>query len=204
MIFGCDEAGRGPVIGSMFVCCVYGRREEIPEDVQDSKNLTNNQISDIREEIEDSELNYTVTEITCSDVDEKDSMTTLSAKGFADSINNSNIDDGVEGIIDCFANDKDKAQRLVSNRVDNNLKIKAEFKADENHPIVSASSIIAKSHREVHINELSERFGEIGSGYPSDQTTRKFLENYVSNYGELPPCARRSWSTSTDILEDNK
>lgn len=202
MIFGCDEAGRGPVIGSMFVCCVFGRKKHIPEDVQDSKNLTSNQISQIRNKIEDSGLDYTVVKITSSDIDNKDSMTTLSSKGFADSINDSNIEKGTSGIIDCFSNNKDKARSLVSDRISDGIEIEVEFKADENYPVVSASSIIAKSYRERHIDELSKRYGEIGSGYPSDHTTRQFLEDYVSTNSELPPCARRSWSTSMDILED--
>lgn len=202
MKFGCDEAGRGPVIGSMFVCCVFGTEEQIPEDVQDSKNLTNEQIDRIRTKIEDTKLEYTVIEITSDDIDNKDSMTTLSAKGFADSINNTNLKSGTSGIIDCFSNDKEKARRLVRDRINEDIEVKAEFKADENYPIVSASSIIAKNYRENHIDKLSEQYGEIGSGYPSDQTTRKFLKDYVSSNGELPSCARKSWSTSTDILKD--
>jgi ribonuclease HII len=202
MKFGCDEAGRGPVVGSMFVCCAYGREDLIPKNVQDSKNLTNNQVVQMRTKIEDSEIEYSVIEITSDDIDDRDSMTTLSAKAFADSISKSNIKDETSGIIDCFSNDKDKARRLVNNRIDNGIKVDSEFKADENYPIVSASSIIAKSYREEHIDELSEQYGEVGSGYPSDPTTREFLEDYVSVHGELPACARESWSTSTDILED--
>ncbi len=40
----------------------------------------------------------------------------------------------------------------------------------------------------------------MGSGYPSDPTTRTFLADYVDRHGELPACARRSWSTCDDVL----
>jgi ribonuclease HII len=33
----------------------------------------------------------------------------------------------------------------------------------------------------------------IGSGYPSDPTTKKFLTNYT--YDEMPDFVRRSWAT---------
>ena len=40
----------------------------------------------------------------------------------------------------------------------------------------------------------------MGSGYPSDPNTREFLESYVDTHGELPSCARESWSTCEDVL----
>jgi len=40
----------------------------------------------------------------------------------------------------------------------------------------------------------------VGSGYPSDPTTRAFLAGYVEEHGELPDCARTSWSTCDDVL----
>lgn len=201
MKFGCDEAGRGSVLGSMFVACVYGNSEDVPEDVQDSKNLSNKRIHKLREEIENSKLNFTVVEITAEDIDNKKSMTDLSAKGFARSIRDSNLTD-CSGHIDCFANDEDTAETAVKEYLkDDTIEVVAEFKADENHPLVSAASIVAKSSRETHVKELESEYGDVGSGYPSDPTTRTFLENYVEKEGILPDCARRSWSTSTDILE---
>jgi ribonuclease HII len=68
---------------------------------------------------------------------------------------------------------------------------------------VGAASIVAKTARERHVERLAEAHtghGPVGSGYPSDPTTRRFLAAYVGEHGELPACARRSWSTSTDVL----
>jgi len=224
MKFGCDEAGRGPVLGSMFVACVYGDLRDVPEDVQDSKNLSNKRIHQLREEIENSKLNFTVVELTAGDaelyggeafarysatnrlslegsLDYVESMTDLSARGFTRSIRDSNLTD-CSGYIDCFANDEDTAEMAVKAYLeDNTIEVTAEFKADENHPLVSAASIVAKSSRETHVEELKSEYGDVGSGYPSDPTTREFLENYVEKEGTLPDCSRCSWSTSTDILE---
>ena len=45
----------------------------------------------------------------------------------------------------------------------------AEHKADENHPEVSAASIIAKVTRDRAVEQLSKDIGiDLGSGYPSD------------------------------------
>ena len=35
--------------------------------------------------------------------------------------------------------------------------------------------------------------GGIGSGYPSDPTTKKFLTNFT--YDEMPDFVRKSWAT---------
>jgi len=40
----------------------------------------------------------------------------------------------------------------------------------------------------------------VGSGYPSDPTTRDFLREYVTEHDSLPDCARASWQTSQDAL----
>jgi ribonuclease HII len=201
MKFGCDEAGRGSVLGSMFVACVYGKSEDAPEDVQDSKNLSNKRIHQLKAKIENSKLNFTVVEITAEDIDNKKSMTDLSAEGFACSIRDSNLTD-CSGYIDCFANDEGTAETAVKEYLeDDTIEVTGKFKADENYPLVSAASIIAKDSRETHVEDLKSEYGNVGSGYPSDPTTRMFLENYVEKEGTLPDCARRSWSTSADILE---
>ena len=83
------------------------------------------------------------------------------------------------------------------------MTVNAEHGADESYPLVAAASIVAKVRRDARIDALDEEyveFGPVGSGYPSDPTTRDFLRRYVAATGELPDCARASWSTSTDAL----
>ena len=69
--------------------------------------------------------------------------------------------------------------------------------------VEAAASIVAKVRRDALIDALDPEYAEygpIGSGYPSDPQTRSFLRAYVDETGELPPCARASWSTSEDVL----
>ncbi len=77
----------------------------------------------------------------------------------------------------------------------------AEHKADKSRPIVSAASIIAKVTRDKWIKELEDSVGlKIGSGYPSDQTTIKFLRSWLREYGQLPIFTRHSWKTAQNVL----
>jgi ribonuclease HII len=81
--------------------------------------------------------------------------------------------------------------------------VHAEHGADAEYPIVAAASVVAKVRRDAAIESLDAEYadyGPIGSGYPSDQTTRAFLRDFVAETGDLPDCARASWSTSADVL----
>jgi ribonuclease HII len=77
----------------------------------------------------------------------------------------------------------------------------SKHKADRDHPVVGAASILAKVTRDRRIKQLSDDIGEnIGSGYPSDPNTKKFLKNYVDRESDLPPFARRSWETCLKLV----
>ncbi|PSQ07540.1 ribonuclease HII [Halobacteriales archaeon QS_6_71_20] len=83
--------------------------------------------------------------------------------------------------------------------------VTAEHGADESYPVVAAASVIAKVERDRIVAELDAAYRDrgydgIGSGYPSDPATREFLREYVDREGDLPDCARRSWSTCDDLL----
>ncbi|HID27573.1 MAG TPA: hypothetical protein EYP22_07125, partial [Methanosarcinales archaeon] len=45
---------------------------------------------------------------------------------------------------------------------------------------------------------------KFGSGYPSDPSTKKFLKEWVEEYGELPNFARHSWKTSENVIRNYK
>ena len=66
-------------------------------------------------------------------------------------------------------------------------------------PVVSAASIVAKVTRDGEMERIRDELGrsveEIGSGYPSDRRTARFLETWIRENGVAPPHARRSWKT---------
>jgi len=78
-------------------------------------------------------------------------------------------------------------------------RFRAENRADERFPIVSAASIIAKCERDLRIQKIFSRyapeFGTIrGNGYPNSQTM-KFIQEYQRRHGCFPPEARKTWKT---------
>jgi len=80
-------------------------------------------------------------------------------------------------------------------------KIISKHRADDLYPIVSAASIIAKNKRDEIIEQLKQKYGEIGSGYPSDERTKKFLLEWIKKYKKVPEFARKTWDTTKKIIE---
>lgn len=78
--------------------------------------------------------------------------------------------------------------------------IVSEHHADDTYPIVSAASIIAKVTRDREIARLAKKYGEIGSGYPSDPVTITYLSAYIDEHRVPPPIARKSWKTVSAML----
>lgn len=88
------------------------------------------------------------------------------------------------------------------------IKITVAKKADSTYPIVSLASICAKVSRDQALKvwkfrediEVPEE--GIGSGYPGDPVTKRFLKNPDKVFG-YPRIVRFSWSTAFKALEDN-
>ncbi|MFC7074041.1 ribonuclease HII [Halovenus rubra] len=200
MQIGVDEAGKGPVLGSMFVAAVRADPENIPADVDDSKRLPPTRREELAEQLRKQADAISVAEIPVDRIDDSDTdMNGLTVAGHAKAL------DGVaDGDCDCYLDAGDtnavRFERRVGSRVNPTIDIRAEHGADEEYPIVGAASIIAKSAREDHVSSLKAEFGSVGSGYPGDDTTRTFLREFVKERGQLPACARKSWQTSRDIL----
>jgi ribonuclease HII len=89
---------------------------------------------------------------------------------------------------------------MVKNHLEHPCEIVSEHHADEKFPVVSAASIIAKVTRDRVIVTLAKKYGEIGSGYPSDPVTIRFLNTYIDEYRVPPAIARKSWKTVGAIL----
>jgi ribonuclease HII len=201
MQVGVDEAGKGPVLGSMFAAAVRAPAAAIPDGVRDSKELTARR----REELEDAlraddRVEIGLAEITPGRIDDPGTdMNTLTVAAQADALGTV-ATDGDTVRLDAGDVDAARFGRRVGDRVPVDADVRAEHGADASHPIVAAASVIAKVARDAHVADLAAEYGAIGSGYPGDATTRSFLDSYVGEYGRLPDCARASWKTSEDTL----
>ncbi|MEK6816222.1 MAG: ribonuclease HII [Nanoarchaeota archaeon] len=75
---------------------------------------------------------------------------------------------------------------------DKNVTLICEHKADVKYVVVSAASILAKVTRDREIEKLKEKYGDLGSGYPSDPVTKEFLKN---NWSKHPEIFRKTWAS---------
>lgn len=200
MRFGVDEAGKGPVLGSMFAAAVRADPAALPDGVGDSKDIRPERRERLAGEIRESADTVGVAEIPVERIDaDGTDMNTLTVECQAQALS-AVARDGLSGTVDAGDTDAVRFGRRVADAVDTDVAVTAEHGADETDPLVGAASIIAKVARDTHVRELAAEYGEVGSGYPSDPTTRAFLADYVDRHGELPACARRSWSTCDDVL----
>jgi ribonuclease HII len=202
MQVGADEAGKGPVLGPMVAAAVRAPADAIPSGVDDSKRLAPARRRELAERIRESDATtVAVAVITPDRIDAPETdMNGLTVAAQAEAI----ADVAAAGdavVVDAGDVDADRFGRRVRDGVATEVTMTAEHRADENHPHVAAASVVAKVERDARIEALAERYGDVGSGYPSDERTRDFLARYVRDNGELPACARESWSTCSDVLD---
>ena len=200
---GIDEAGKGPVIGSMFVAGVLNFEGLETLGVKDSKQLSPSKREYLAERIGASTEVY-VLEFTANEIDEGRKRRTLNVimvELFSAVLIHFQPDrafvDAADVNPDRFAaNLKSGYEKGMGGGRKREIEIISEFKADVRYPVVSAASIIAKVHRDRSIRQLEAEIGaEIGSGYPADPKTIHFLNELVKEKAELPAYVRRSWKT---------
>lgn len=204
-IFGIDEAGRGPVLGSMFIGVVkINSKDELLGDIKDSKDLSYTKIHSIAEENEAVERE--IIEVTSEEID-NGNITSLAIAAMGEGLNLLGATEEDEIYADACLPDEDSFEDQLADAagLTSSENIFGEHGADETYTVVGMASIFAKSNREKHVEEIqSKEDKDIGSGYPSDPNTREFLEKYVAENGTVPKYARRSWSTCESLLEEQE
>lgn len=207
--FGVDEAGKGPVFGSMFAAAVcLEEPTRLPDGIADSKRVAAKRRDELAAALRsDDRIRVGVAEITTDQIDDPATdMNELAVSAHAGAIEAATVDlepdCGVSGLCDACDTDAERFARRVSKRCELEATIDARHGADDDSALVGAASIVAKVERDRHVAAIAAEYGDVGSGYPSDPTTRKFLESYVREHGELPPFARSSWSTCADVLAE--
>ena len=216
MRVGIDEAGRGPVIGPMVTAAVaVSDPSDLPAGVADSKRLTAERRDAIAASIEDCDaLDVGIATVSVDRIDDpRTDMNTLTVAAHADALETVcdalGGDPGIVGgddsgdvtvLADACDTSESRFARRVGDACSVDLPIDARHGADDDDPVVAAASVVAKVERDRLVSELTDAHGPVGSGYPSDPTTREFLASYVREHGSLPDCARSSWQTAVDVL----
>mgnify|MGYP000324330468 CR=1 FL=1 len=200
MQLGVDEAGKGPVLGSMFAAAVRADPDSLPADVGDSKDISPERREELAVAIHDAAVGVAIAEIPVARIDADDTdMNGLTVAAHVDALRRV-AEPGDAGYVDAADTNAVRFEQNVSEKLAADVDLRAEHGADASYPIVGAASIIAKVRRDAHVGTLIAEYGDVGSGYPSDPTTRDFLRRYVAEHDRLPDCARTSWQTSQDVL----
>lgn len=215
---GVDEAGRGCVLGDLYIAIACTSSEEMLKyltdiGVTDSKKIKKkdriSMYTKIRsvchtecfratpEQIDKGNLNDIELLLTAKLIDKAHRvyydflLEEMAFKVIVDSPTENTIRYSKE----IFSN--------LSYRSDARINVISECKADLNHVIVGAASIVAKVEREMALDRIKqkyrEEFGEVGSGYPSDMKTRNFLTAYFEKYRSFPEEVRSKWGTVDEI-----
>ncbi len=205
-LVGIDEAGRGCIIGPLVICGAM--IEEDQQDslkklgVKDSKLLTP-KVREKLEQILPQHVQFHIIEVSPQDVDaavlsETTNLNWLEADKTIEILKVLNPD---RAIVDCPSPNLVAYHQYLTSDLPDSIIVQPEHKADLNHPIVAAASILAKVRRDTRIAEIRERVGEdFGSGYISDPKTKGFLQEYWATY---PSIFRKSWAPYRKVVELN-
>jgi len=205
LICGIDEAGRGPVIGPMILACAIfddtGREELKDLKVRDSKKIAKKRRESLYSKVKEIAVEWHTINVSPYEIDKlrKEmslnvieavyvSKLILKLKTKPDKI----IIDAADASPERYKNNIIEFVRK-KNKIFN-IPIVSEHKADDTYIEVSGASVIAKVKRDRDIEKLAEKFGDFGSGYPSDVKTQEFLKILMQK-GELPNFVRKSWNT---------
>jgi ribonuclease HII len=204
MQFGVDEAGKGPVLGPMVAACVSARSEALPGGIDDSKRLAPARRERLFEALcDDPDVGIGVARVSPDRIDAPETdLNSLTVAAHAAAVTDAGVAGGTEGLADAADVDEARFARRVTDALDGSVTVHARHGADESAALVGAASVVAKVERDAALDRLAADYDgyDLGSGYPSDPTTRAFLRDYVADHGDLPACARASWQTSRDVL----
>lgn len=202
LVCGVDDAGRGSVLGPLVIAGISIEQKNIKQlvkiGVKDSKQLSPQLREKLYEQILSLVEGYHVAKIPPKTIDKsvsKNLLNQLEANYMAKVIkklqaNSSYVDS-------CDVNPK-RFGLYISNLAKTG-KIISSHHADRKYPVVSAASIIAKVNRDREIEKLRKDHA-LGSGYPSDPKTMKFIKEWVSQNGDVPVFVRKSWKPIKILL----
>jgi ribonuclease H2 subunit A len=227
-ILGIDEAGRGPVLGPMVYGAVYCKieyREKVKEifQVDDSKVLSaehreriyNNMTKTVDKNA--SIVNYFVKVLNA---DELSQNMLRRSKYNLNEMSHHTAMDLIQQVLNALAKkkrcvlkevyvdtvgDPKKYQTMLEEKFPEIGQITVSKKADSLFPVVSAASIVAKVTRDRMMAEIEQKHNnKMGSGYPNDPSTKKWLDKNTDKVFGFPyDVVRFSWNTVTKLFEKN-
>ncbi|MCH7967482.1 MAG: ribonuclease HII [Nitrosopumilus sp.] len=204
-ICGIDDAGRGSMLGPLVIAGISLDKKNLRKlssiGVKDSKKLSPKLREYLYNKIIEIADDYYITKISPRSIDasvKKHCLNNLEAKYMAKVV--SKLNSNISYIDSCDVNPRRFGQEI--SKLSDNHKIKSYHHADSRFVIVSAASILAKVTRDRAITKLRKNYN-LGSGYPSDSVSVKFVTKYYKINHVMPSFVRKSWKPIQRILEDN-
>jgi ribonuclease HII len=198
----------GPVIGPLVLCGVCYKESDISYlseiGVKDSKKLSAKNRSNLAKLIKQSCQSFKIIIVSPEEIDQRKekriTLNRLEELKMAEIIRELRPE---SIFIDAVDVNEVRFTKSMLKLLDYSPKeIISKHKADDLFPIVSAASIIAKDKRDSLIEDLKRKFGDFGSGYPSDMKTTNFLRDWIRNNQKIPPIARKTWGTIKKIVDE--
>jgi len=199
MVCGVEDAGRGPVIGPLVMAGVLIDEEKETElkrmGVKDSKALNPETREKLYKLILGIAEAHAIRILPPSEIDhalktDNLNLNWLEAIKTGEIINELQPD---KVIVDCPSPNCKAYEQYLKKliKIEADFELLTEHKADVNHVIVAAASIIAKVTRDKEIAKIKKKIGvDFGSGYPTDEKTVRFLEAHFEDY---PDIFRKEW-----------
>ena len=208
-VAGLDEAGRGPVLGSLVVGCVIYDEDKLHHleeiGVDDSKKLSPKKRESMVSQIKTNAISTMIKEVTAENISQSPSkginLNQLEVITFAQLLNEIQPKPDIIYIDACDTKEERFGEEIGKLLNFKPTQIISKHKGDSLFKIVGAASILAKTTRDHIIESFKTQYGEIGSGYPSDPYTKAFLDTYYKDHRTFPPIVRTWWSTAINIAE---
>ncbi|GBC74240.1 Ribonuclease HII [archaeon HR05] len=180
-IAGVDEAGRGAVIGPLVVAAVAIDASSVDRlielGVKDSKMLDRRSRMILYSKI----LELCSTAVCIAEPRVIDAyvyehaLNVLEARMFAIALSKLKP---LLAYVDACDTKPERFSAMIARMLDDEdigMMISAAHKADRDNVLVGAASIVAKVTRDSVVDGVKRRYGDFGSGYPSDGRTRRFI-----------------------------
>lgn len=201
LVCGVDEAGRGSMLGPLVVAAISIEKSKINQlseiGVKDSKKLSAKARETLYKQIIKIVDDYQISKATPKQIDlavNDHKLNNLESIHMAKVIRK--LAPSVSFVDSCDVNAIRFGKELAKMC---NSKIKSYHHADSRFVVVSAASIIAKVTRDRAIAKLAKE-NPVGSGYPSDPKTVRFVREWFSKNGNLPEFVRKSWAPAKLIV----
>lgn len=167
---GCDEAGRGPLAGSVFAAAVILPPDFTNEVLNDSKQLTERQRYALREVIEHEAVAWAVAEVTAEEID-RINILQASITGMHRALAALKDKQGNPIVPEHIIVDGNKWKPYVPEGGLLEVPARTVVKGDATYMSIAAASVLAKTYRDDYMLRLHEQYPMYGwdenKGYPT-------------------------------------